>query len=38
MGLRAAMMFSIIIIDLYLVSSLGEEAVASIGGYYVCVC
>ena len=31
MGLRAAMMFSIVIIDLYLVSSLGEEAVASIG-------
>lgn len=31
MALRAAMMFSIVIIDLYLVSSLGEEAVASIG-------
>lgn len=31
MALRAAMMFSIIIIDLYLVSSLGEEAVAAIG-------
>lgn len=31
MALRAVMMFSIVIIDLYLVSSLGEEAVASIG-------
>ena len=31
MALRAAMMFSIVIIDLYLVSSLGEEAIASIG-------
>lgn len=31
MALRAAMMFSIVIIDLYLVSSLGENAVASIG-------
>ncbi len=31
MALRAVMMFSIIIIDLYLVSFLGEEAVASIG-------
>ena len=31
MALRAAMMFSIVIIDLYLVSSLGEEAVAAIG-------
>jgi len=31
MALRAVMMFSIAIIDLYLVSSLGEEAVASIG-------
>ena len=31
MAMRAAMMFSIVIIDLYLVSSLGEEAVASIG-------
>ncbi len=31
MALRAVMMFSIVIIDLYLVSSLGDEAVASIG-------
>lgn len=31
MAMRAVMMFSIIIIDLYLVSSLGEEAVAAIG-------
>jgi len=31
MALRAVMMFSLVIIDLYLVSSLGEEAVASIG-------
>jgi len=31
MALRAVMMFSIIIIDLYLVSSLGEAAVASVG-------
>lgn len=31
MALRSVMMFSIAIIDLYLVSSLGEEAVASIG-------
>lgn len=31
MALRAAMMFSIVIIDLYLVSNLGEEAVAAIG-------
>jgi Na+-driven multidrug efflux pump len=31
MAMRAVMMFSIMIIDLYLVSSLGEEAVASIG-------
>lgn len=31
MALRAVMTFSIVIIDLYLVSSLGEEAVASIG-------
>lgn len=31
MALRAVMMFSIVIIDLYLVSSLGEEAVAAIG-------
>jgi len=31
MAMRAVMMFSIIVIDLYLVSSLGEEAVASIG-------
>ncbi len=31
MAMRAVMMFSIVIIDLYLVSSLGEEAVASIG-------
>lgn len=31
MALRAVMMFSIVIIDLYLVSSLGEEAIASIG-------
>jgi len=31
MALRAVMMFSIIIIDLYLVSFLGEEAVAAIG-------
>lgn len=31
MALRAVMTFSIVIIDLYLVSSLGEEAVTSIG-------
>ncbi len=31
MAMRAVMTFSIVIIDLYLVSSLGEEAVASIG-------
>ncbi len=31
MAMRAVMMFSLVIIDLYLVSSLGEEAVASIG-------
>jgi len=31
MAMRAVMMFSIVIIDLYLVSSLGEEAVAAIG-------
>jgi len=31
MAMRAVMIFSIVIIDLYLVSSLGEEAVASIG-------
>lgn len=31
MALRAVMTFSILIIDLYLVSSLGEEAVAAIG-------
>ncbi|MBX2838229.1 MAG: hypothetical protein KTR35_15325 [Gammaproteobacteria bacterium] len=31
MAMRAVMMFSIVIIDLYLVSFLGEEAVASIG-------
>lgn len=31
MALRAVMMFSIVIIDLYLVSALGEEAVAAIG-------
>lgn len=31
MAMRAVMMFSIVIIDLYLVSSLGEQAVASIG-------
>ena len=31
MALRAVMTFSIVIIDLYLVSSLGEEAVAAIG-------
>ena len=31
MALRAVMMFSIVIIDLYLVSFLGEEAVAAIG-------
>lgn len=31
MALRAVMMFSIVIIDLYLVASLGEEAVAAIG-------
>jgi len=31
MALRAAMMFSIVIIDLYIVSSLGEDAVAAIG-------
>ncbi len=31
MAMRSVMMFSIVIIDLYLVSSLGEEAVASIG-------
>ncbi len=31
LALRAVMMFSIVIIDLYLVSFLGEEAVASIG-------
>lgn len=31
MALRAVMMFSLMIIDLYLVSSLGEEAVAAIG-------
>ncbi len=31
MALRAVMMFSLVIIDLYLVSSLGENAVAAIG-------
>ena len=31
MAMRAVMMFSLIIIDLYLVSSLGEEAVATVG-------
>ena len=31
MALRAVMMFSLIIIDLYLVSALGEEAVATVG-------
>lgn len=31
MALRSVMMFSIVIIDLYLVSALGDEAVASIG-------
>lgn len=31
MALRAVMMFSLVIIDLYLVSSLGENAVAAVG-------
>lgn len=31
MAMKAVMMFSIVIIDLYLVASLGEEAVAAIG-------
>jgi len=31
MAMRAVMTFSIVIIDLYLVSSLGESAIAAIG-------
>ena len=31
MAMRAVMMFSLVIIDLYLVSALGEDAVATVG-------